>query len=63
MVEKNRIEKIIYFSLQRNDLYHIDLKSMLDNNPNVTLHFHNTCVTTYNSKIPYKQIPQTEQFT
>ena len=25
-------------------------KSMLDNNPNVTLDFHNTCVTTYNSK-------------
>ena len=62
MVE-NRIENIISFSIQRNDLYHIDLQSMLDNNPNVTLHFHNTCVTTYNSKIDYKQIHQTEQFT
>ena len=59
---KNRIEKIISPSIQRNDLYHIDLQSMLDNNPNVTLHFHNTRVTAYNSKIHYKQIPQADQF-
>ena len=48
---KNRIETIINSSIQRHDLYHIDLQSMLDNNPNVTIHFHNACVTTYNSKI------------
>ena len=57
--EQNRI-KIISSSTQINDLYHIDLQSMLDNNPNVTLHFYNTCVTTYNSKIHYKQIPLTD---
>ena len=47
---KYRLEKIICSSMQRNDLYHIDIQSMLDNYPNVTLNFHNTCVTTYNSK-------------
>ena len=62
MVEKQN-KKDNSFSIQRNDLYHIDLQFMLDNNPNVTLHFHNTCVTTYNSKIHDKQIPQIDQFT
>ena len=52
---KNRIETIINSSIQRHDLYHIDLQSMLDNNPNVTIHFHNACVTTYNSKIHMKR--------
>ena len=62
MVEKNRIETITSSSIQINDLYHIDFQSMIDNNPNVTLHFYNICVTTYNSKTHCKQIPQTEQF-
>ena len=46
-----RIRKIIESSIQRQDSYHEDLQSKLEREPNISLSFHKTCISTYTSKL------------
>lgn len=47
---KSRIETVIQSSKQRNDNLHIKLQDSIDKDPNCSIKFHKTCVSSYTSK-------------
>ena len=46
---KDRINKVISFSLARNDIYHVELQKQLDSDPELTIAYHRSCISTYTS--------------
>ena len=48
--KEQRIKNIISASISREGLIHIGLQEDLDNNPNLALQFHKSCVSSYTSK-------------
>ena len=46
---RDRINKVITSSIERNDTYHIELQKQLDVNPDLTITVHRPCISTYTS--------------
>ena len=54
-VGKARIESVISSSIARNDKHHVELKQQLQNDPDLKIIFHKTCISTYTSSTHIKQ--------